>query len=73
MRTKRVAKKYINHDRRHKRSENWITVFHSWDRAVGTTLVIEFDKKFRTRPEQKVNYLNALSYPFDKVSYERDL
>lgn len=35
--------------------------------------VIGFNKKLHTRPGQKVNYLNALSDPFDKVSRERDL
>lgn len=35
--------------------------------------VIGFNKKLHTRPGQKVNYLNALSGRFDKVSHERDL
>lgn len=42
---------------------------HSWLRAC----YIGFNKKLHTRLEQKVNYLNALSDPFDKVSHERDL
>jgi len=54
------------------RSQYWITVFHPCDSAVGRCY-IGFNKKLHTRPGQKVNYLNAPSDPFDKVSHERDL
>lgn len=54
------------------RSHYWIAVFHFYDSAAGRP-VIGFNKKLHTRPGQKVNYLNALSGPFDKVSRERDL
>lgn len=71
-RTKCVTKKRINHGRRHSAHKIESRYFIR-EIAQLAAPVIGFNKKLHTRPGQKVNYLNALSARFDKVSHERDL
>lgn len=71
-RTKCVIKKRINHARRHS-NHKIESQYFTREIAQLAASVIGFNKKLHTRPGQKVNYLNALSGAFDKVSHERDL
>ena len=71
IRTKCVTKEDINHGRRH--NAHNIESRYFIHAIAQLAAVIGFNKKLHTRPRQKVNYLNALSDPFDKVSHERDL
>lgn len=73
-RTKYITKERINHGRRQSVRKIESRYFiREIAQLASRACVIGFNKKLHTRLGQKVNYLNALSEPFDKVSHERDL
>lgn len=72
-RTQCVTKKRINHGSSSHSAHKIESRYFIREIAQLAAPVIGFNKKLHTRPGQKVNYLNALSGRFDKVSHERDL
>lgn len=70
IKTKCITKEDINHS--HHNAHN-IESRYFIHMIAQLAAVIGFNKKLHTHLGQKVNYLNALSDPFDKVSRERDL